>query len=290
MFFEGCFAASQSICALHREEDASGSDISRRVWEWADNLDEYPLLAPLADGNRVFIRASNIRALFLTLAYNPLLSYRSLAVAVDSAIRGNTSALIAKVLDASQLKPPLGNLSNYSNDPIIPIDAMTAVICADGEDVAGHDNAFWREYLQQHLSTSSFSGAFWAFVRLGCAGWLARPKGAFKGPFKTPAASKQGEALDPGRPAAPLFFTSNRYDPATPLENARLMVKNHPGAGLLVQEAVGHCALSAAMGSCSTNALADYFDTGVVPEGELLCETLRGPWDAELHIQDADML
>ncbi len=279
MFFQGCFAAGQSTCALVHQGDSSWLDVKRRVWEWVDNLDEYPIVAGLADGNRVFITGGGVRTLFVQSVYTPLVTYQALAVALEDAMQGNTTSLSSQY--TSQLDPPLGNLSNYSNHPILPMDGMAAVNCADGVDVSDKDNSFWRQLLQNHMAISSVSGSFWAAARITCAGWPARPGWILRGPFTTPEPTERGQALDPERPAAPILFASNRYDPATPLESARLMMKNHPGAGLLLQEAAGHCVLSTDMLPCSKDAFANYFDTGAVPDGELVCETGRGPWDTE---------
>ena len=279
MFFQGCYEAGQSICALYRDDDTSGSDISRRVWAWADNLDEYPLVATLVDGNRIFIRAGSIRGAFFQSAYSPLVSWQSLASTIDKAMQGNTTSLAAQIVAGNQLNPPQGNLANYSNNPEISLDVETAVLCVDGVDISDQDNHFWHELLQKNLAISPIAGALYTTIRLLCAGWKARPNWAFKGPFKTPEPTKQGEPLDPERPAAPIFFASTRYDPATPLAGARDMVKNHPGAGLLIQESIGHCVVLGEPEACSTDAMAEYFDTGVVPDGELICDSTRSPWD-----------
>lgn len=58
------------------------------------------------------------------------------------------------------------------------------------------------------------------------------------------------------------------------------MAKRHPGAGVVVQEAVGHCAIAAAYSSCTRDIVAEYFLTGKVPgEGERSCEVECGAWD-----------
>lgn len=279
LFFQGCYDAGQSVCALCREDDASGSDISRRVWEWADNLDEYPLVGILVDGNRIFIRAGDIRGVFFQSSYSPLVSWQNLASTIDKAMQGNITSLVAQVVADNQLSPPQGNLGNYSNNPILPFDVTMAVFCADGVNLSDQDNSFWSELLQKHLAISSIAGALYTSTRLLCAGWKAQPNWSFKGPFKSPEPTKQGEALDPERPAAPILFASTRYDPATPLSGARDMMKNHPRSGLLIQETIGHCVILGELESCSRDVMAEYFDTGAVPDGELLCKSTHSPWD-----------
>lgn len=227
----------------------------------------------------------SVRAMFVQSAYSPLAKYQPLALALKEAMQGNTTLLTSQY--TSQLNVPQGsNLSNYTNDPLIPMDGLAAVNCVDSIDVTQHDNVFWRSVLRKHTAISSVAGPFWAGVRVSCAGWKARPRWEFKGPFTMPEPTRrgegegEGEVLDPDRPAAPLLFASNRLDPTTPLQSARLMASKFPGAGLLVQEAVGHCVLlSTDMTPCARNVFADYFDAAVVPDGELVCEAGRGPWD-----------
>jgi pimeloyl-ACP methyl ester carboxylesterase len=197
----------------------------------------------------------------------------------------NMSGLLERHLEISQIYPPKdGMFVDYSADPIIDTSAQTAVLCADGENVTETDNAYWRDYVAKQVSISSVAGEFWARLRMSCAGWKSRPNWVFRGPFTTPKATGPGEALQPGRPAAPLLFASNRYDPVTPLRNARRMAESHPGAGVLVQEAAGHCLVLGAMGPCAKEALAEYFDTGVVPGEEKICQAALGPWDPEPEV------
>ena len=289
LFFHGCYDAGGSLCPLRQKHDRSGSDIRQRFWAWANNLDEYPLIAPTIDGHRQLIRSGDIRNLFLWALYSPVPSYQPLAVAFDDAMRGqNLTGLLKRHLEISQIYPPPdGDFTNYSPDPIIQGDAQFAIICADGANVTGADNSHWRDYLDKQLSISSLAGAFWASLRMSCARYKSPPNWVFRGPFKTPQVTQPPRS---DRPAAPLLFASNRYDPVTPLRNARRMAESHPGAGILVQEATGHCLVLGAMGPCAKNALAEYFDTGAVPSGELSCEAVRGPWDAKVDGGEMDGL
>ena len=284
MFFQGCFAAGQSVCALCRETDSSGIDISNRFWAWASSLDENPIIVVTKDGIRPVIRLGDIRDLFLWAMYSAVYLSQALAADFDGAMRGDATALLNRVEDFHRAGVPRNvhqGCSNTSSDPIIPQDAQTAVICIDGEDVTGLSNSDWRDYVQKQISISTVAGAFWATLRISCAGWTARPNWLFKGPFTSPTPSKSAKSPEPDRPAAPLLFISNRWDPATSLRNARSMAKGHPGAGVMVLESMGHCVTLNAVGPCAKDILSEYFDTGAVPSEEATCEATRGPWDTE---------
>ena len=230
------------------------------------------------DGVRIYIRDGDVRAVFLWAMYNAVSESQPLAEDLNEAMHGNTTSLLQRVLDFNAIGP-LNAGSDYSIDPIIPEDARTAIVCADGEDVTHYDMSDWDDYLQTQLSISSLAGAFWTTLRLLCAGWRIRPKWSFNGPFQTPQPSRHGENPSPGQPAAPLLFASTLLDPVTPLRNARANSKNHPGAGVLVQNSTGHCLILGPVGDCAKSVVSAYFETGVVPDHEVTCESERSPWD-----------
>ncbi|KAH8894504.1 peptidase S33, tripeptidyl-peptidase [Thozetella sp. PMI_491] len=279
MFFQGCFIAGPSGCALHHPGDLSGADISRRFWIWADSLDMKPLVMPTDDGARVYMRAGEIRAVFYMALYDATYQSKALAVIFSNAMQGQTASLSQIYASLSGIKPPLDICSNSSTDPLVLLDSESAVTCLDGDDVTDRDESYWCDYLERQLSTSSLAGGFITTVRLPCSGWRWRPNWEFKGPFKTPDPSKSSQFPKSSRPAAPLLFMSNRYDPITPLRNARTMARSHPGAGVLVQESTGHCVIRGPMGPCVKKVVSEYFDTGTVPSEEVACEAMHGPWD-----------
>lgn len=62
----------------------------------------------------------------------------------------------------------------------------------------------------------------------------------------------------------PLLFLSNTYDPVTPLRAAVKMALKFAGAGLLEQEALGHCTISA-VSRCTAKAIREYLTIGKLP-------------------------
>lgn len=216
--------------------------------------------------------------------YDAVYTSQALAVDFDDAMRGNTTGLLIRIEEFSEASLPRDAhkaCSNKSNYPLIPKDSQSAIICIDGKDVTNLTNSDWRDYVRKQISISSLGGAFWATLRISCAGWTSRPNWPFKGPFTTPPPSKSAKSPEPGHPAAPLLFISTRLDPVTPLRNARSMAEAHPGAGVMVLESTGHCVTNNAVGSCAKGVLSAYFDIGAVPSKETTCEPTRGPWDVE---------
>lgn len=245
-------------------------------------------------GTVVVITGNDIRKVVGSSLYDPITFFKPLAETLHQAMEGNTTSLVDNMMRFSQL-PHLEDAcaanSSASRAPSRP-EAQSAVVCGDGDDITGKDAAWWLEYVNKQMNLSQVFGSYWVNIRFSCSSWPFRPNWSFKGPFKTP---KSDSDLTAGHPAAPLLFLSARLDPVTPLSAARAMASNHPGAGFVIQESMGHCTIPTAPSNCTRNIVADYFEFGTVPSEETTCETQCGPWDencgnypsASGHLQDS---
>jgi hypothetical protein len=103
-----------------------------------------------------------------------------------------------------------------------------------------------------------------------CSGWdLTPPHQKPKRPWRS---VKQVET------ANPILFLSNTYDPVTPLRAAVKMALKFKGAGLLEQEALGHCTL-AVVSRCTANVVRKYLAAGEVPPPPKgVDDQYRGDW------------
>ncbi|KAH8690470.1 TAP-like protein-domain-containing protein [Talaromyces proteolyticus] len=277
-FWRGCHEAGPSVCALASASDASASDPKGRFWSWVSHLDEAPLPVVTSTGFIVTVTGNDIRKLVGATLYDPVPGFKSLANTLHQAMRGNTTSLITSMLAIGHI-PDLDNTCSDKNRTaplsFLP-EAHFAVVCADGDDITNKDAAWWDKYVHRLMDKSKLFGSYWANIRFSCSNWPFRPNLSFKGPFKTP---KAVPSLTAGHPAAPLLFLSNRLDPVTPLNSARAMASDHPGAALIIQEAMGHCTIGTAASDCTKMIVADYFEYGTVPSGETICKTQCGPWD-----------
>jgi hypothetical protein len=68
----------------------------------------------------------------------------------------------------------------------------------------------------------------------------------------------------PIKTANPLLFLSSSFDPVTPLRAAVKMAQKFEGAGLIEQQSLGHCTISA-FSACTTLKLRAYINHGKVP-------------------------
>ncbi|OAA50384.1 Peptidase S33 tripeptidyl aminopeptidase-lik [Metarhizium rileyi] len=279
--FQGCFDAGPQVCALARPQETSASDISRRFWSWHKQFDEAPVAGVGPSGSSVILTGADIRKALAIAAYTPIKSFIQLTEQLNNAMVDENYDFLLDIVE-SQLGAPLQDACPVANQTAKPnqgSDPRTAVICLDGEDIHGKKPSWWLRYVEKQIAQSSVFGSFWSTVRFPCSGWRFKPSWSFHGPFTSPEASKHGERPEKGKPAAPLMFLTNRLDPVTPLAAARAMAKNHPGARVVIQEAMGHCALMSAYSECTKRLVAEYLDTGKLPDGEAVCQAKCGPWD-----------
>ncbi|KAL7931456.1 TAP-like domain-containing protein [Trichoderma chlorosporum] len=277
-FWRGCHQTGPSSCALASLTDTSPSQLKARFWSWVADLDDIPIPALSSAGTIVVITGDDIRRFVGSSLYNPIRTFKPLATTLQQAMAGNTTSLISSMVTLGHL-PSLDTICSDLNStkPITAIpESQSAIICGDGDDITDKDANWWLKYVHRQMSNSKLFGSYWANIRFSCSGWPFRPNLSFKGPFTTPKAIPD---LVAGHPAAPLLFLSPRLDPVTPLNSARTMAANHPGAAVIVQESMGHCVIGTAPSDCTKDLVADYFESGTVPSEETACKAQCGPWD-----------
>ncbi|OAA73945.1 Peptidase S33 tripeptidyl aminopeptidase-lik [Cordyceps fumosorosea ARSEF 2679] len=294
-FYSGCHSAGPSACPLAQPSDTSGAAIEARVESFIASLADAPLPITIPSGSGSgsgggggfsALTPADVRVAAAISSYAPGRTFRPLASALAALLAGNATSFVA-LLDNMGAFPHLRDAcaAPHPGAPAVPVmqltvnEASIATRCADGEDVAGRDPDWWRDFVTAQRRASRTFGGFWSKIRLPCAGFRFPRHWAFKGPFTTPRA---GRGRDPKRPAAPLLFLSSRLDPVTPLRSARRMAAMHPGAALVVQESMGHCALASARSECTARVAREYMHTGKVPKArETVCESDFDPWKEE---------
>lgn len=284
-FVSGCYEAGPQACALARAGDSSSSHVKGRLQGVLDRLATTPrAVSDPETGNDLVLTDTDVRQFIASTLYMPTLAFRGLAAVLNATLAGDTSALLAGMHAAGLAPPRLRDSCRPvdASQPTAPLDPNPGVLCIDSEPVTGKDVSWWRRYVGEQMRASSFLGNSWSLLRLPCVAWPFRPAWLFQGPFTSPAArrSPAGEPVS-GIPAAPILFLSNRLDPATPLTAARTMAAIHPDARLVIQEALGHCALGSADSKCTKTIFADYLDSGRLPNAtETVCNDIPcGPWD-----------
>lgn len=290
-FYSGCHTGGTSACPLVQPGDKSGADIEARVEGFINALAENPIPVATPGGGFSALSPADVRIATAISSYGPGASFKPLASALADLLSGNSTAFV-QLLGNLGAFPQLRDACSLKDSIKVPVmqltvnEASLATRCSDGGDVTEESVSWWRDYVSGQMETSKTFGTFWAKIRLPCAAYKFPLNWSFKGPFTTPRfeRTESGEPVK-GKPAAPLLFLSSRLDPVTPLASARKMADGHPGAGLVVQESMGHCALGSANSDCTSSIVREYMDTGKVPSKETVCQSDFDPWkeaDAEL--------
>ncbi|KAF2500930.1 proteinase [Lophium mytilinum] len=264
-FFEYCFEAGPDLCPFH---DPRGSAAMRVIYEtMLTNIWNNPLAIP---GNEErgpeIITWTDIKIITKTALYQPLEYFYILAELLADLTKGDGSKFaIFKQGERTCSGCPLQECQEagpYSRECMITgwdgVDASSAVLCTDGVYLGDIDEEGFKEYWQMLKNQSHAMGDYWARTRLSCVGWNNTAKWRYPGPFA-------------GNTSHPILWISNTLDTVTPIRNGRKMRDMFPGSVLLEQNCQGHCSFTAPS-ICTAKAVRAYFQTGVLPPPNTLCE------------------
>ncbi|KAI9150881.1 putative hydrolase [Paramyrothecium foliicola] len=268
-FWETCYEAKFK-CALYKDSDKGPREIEKRFRDFMAELDESPAPHITEQNTIMVITRADVMIIIFRALYFPQTTFPHLASTLAQAIERNLTALYQDVgIRTSLAECPAEQPVEPPFEPYTwGEDAQLSIACGDGTSQRNMTLDEFLEYTDRLTKDSPDFGPAWTLTRLSCTGWQNEAKYRFLGPYTTPPADP---SLKKGVPAAPLLFVSSQYDPVTPLARAREAAAKHPGAGLLVQDNVGH--LTALVpGKCRDEWLKKYFATGQVPDGETWCE------------------
>ncbi|KAL7409815.1 TAP-like protein-domain-containing protein [Mrakia frigida] len=260
-FLDGCFLAGSKRCALVLSTDESGKDIASRIDDFLDEL----YLAPISVVNSTrpgLFTSGGLRAQIMENNISPhgWSSFaRTLASILSNPSPNNPSLLSLYAASHSPILPPSSPNSTMSS----PLGRI-AVSCADS--IPYDSNPTAESMVDETLQiVKDVTRRFGASVQLmeqdgGCWLWEAtgKAKDVFRGPFNA--------ILD-----TPMLILSNTADPVTPLASGQEMASlMGSSARLLVQDAPGHCSLSAAS-LCTAKHVRAFFLDDTLPPKHTVC-------------------
>jgi len=267
-FHEDCYSAGPEKCLLW---GSSGPDHSRRIFSRVLNrLEVSPLPVPASGPfGPDIITYTDVMSLIRGALYQPrgwfVILARILA-AIDKGNGSDISAIKQMQLGTFCNSPLCTPWNKDCGDPALPhMEAGRAILCSDGPDQTNWTaNRHYEKYLT--LTTQSkYLGAYWSEITLYCAHWHVRPSWDYVPTLKANTSN-------------PILWIGNSRDPVTPLRNAMKMSNGFPGSAVLVQDADGHCSLSAPS-LCVAKWIRRYFQDGELPPEGLVCEPDFGTFD-----------
>ena len=141
-------------------------------------------------------------------------------------------------------------------------DARTAYMCADGPAYSITSRPGFREYMTSLTEQSTFA-AIEADIKLPCWYWPFQSKWRYSGPFKSPVK---------------MLLANNRWDPVTPLKNAKITASRHEGSRIVIHNRGGHGAFGWGS-SCMWEYGRNYMNNGTLPDAEIsTCERVCDPF------------
>ncbi|KAJ5786225.1 Peptidase S33 tripeptidyl aminopeptidase-like C-terminal [Penicillium pulvis] len=223
-----------------------------------------PVMASATRGPEV-ITWTDVKAILRIAVYQPLLAFPVLAEKIGALANGNPVPMAdfkrgrhfstCPSNECSMMGPWSPQCTQGQDNTLY---AMSAILCTDAEFLVDKTLESFAEMWMDLKADSQTLGDYWAQMLLSCAGWKAKAKYKFTGPWDGIVTSH------------PMLFVSNTLDPVTPLYNAQHMSDKFPGSALLQQDSEGHTTL-AAPSMCIAKLIRTYFQTGDLPDVGTLC-------------------
>ncbi len=250
--FDFCHQAGPDKCALY---ESSPDKIRRRFFRVLEHVKENPVTIPLAEPPAIITHKA-LLAQFFYATYKPLTMYALVVNTIHAIETGNTAALTAL---APLIVSPIECKCGDRPDPAFRGDneVTFAIACGDGDERAW-DLGEYRKWYRGLEAQSHLMAPMWGIYWMQCAEWPIRAKWRWTGPLAAKNTSH------------PILVVSAKYDPVTPLPDARNVQKRYAGAGLLVQDSYGHCSLSSPS-MCTAKHVRRYFEEGTLPADGTLC-------------------
>ncbi|KAG5981784.1 hypothetical protein E4U55_002562 [Claviceps digitariae] len=305
-FWRTCFKAGPMVCPFYsnRKFMSGPNNAEDRFWGWLGQVDDEPLIKEGLMHDPVIMTGNDIRKFIVSMSYNPGKSFRSLAKFLHDLITNQPHKMGGSYPTRGPLAPDQehrvqrprhrhgGHVSvswNHTENGLPeqqqwgPMESMSAVVCADGDDIFQKSPEWWVKYIKRQESVSRVLGRAWAMTRARCHRWPFRPNWRYTGPFGSPRHDKNGKR---GIPLAPILFLSSEHDPLTPISTAYAMLKQFAGSQLVVQEGIGHTAWRSGYTECVRSRVSNYFMTGDVQSKNIVrCPSMCDIWDESCNAE-----
>jgi pimeloyl-ACP methyl ester carboxylesterase len=247
-FLRLCQAAGPDRCAL-----AGHGPVAPRVNQLLNRLRHAPIPAPSADPPGELTYGEALTALKLAALPDPSL-WPVAAAALEQAIQGDASvaATIARGATTDRVRMAVQEQS-------------AALVCADSP--ARHPASAWPRVVDRLESVSRIGGPVVGWQLAPCASWPTPSADRYTGPWNATTRN-------------PILVIGTRFDPNTPLRNARLAARRLGNAVLLVHDGYGHTS-HRDPSPCVMQATGSYLINLTTPPPGTVCPSDRLPFDPD---------
>ncbi|KAF2223530.1 proteinase [Elsinoe ampelina] len=273
--FDLCYGAGPEKCEFH---SAFGPAAMQDEF---DQLLEHLQISPLSVSSTdstgpEIITWSDVTGALRSALYNPMKSFPNLVRLIASVSR-NDGTYFAKHKQRTKthynISPECAKDGPFSPSCMLPVswedEVNPGVSCSDADHNGLDTVENFDAYLKRLESQSKYIAKPWAELNMKCAGWTAKAKWRFTGPFTANTSN-------------PILILNNLLDPVTPVENAIEVSKSYPGSVVLKQNGIGHITIDT-RSACTTKYIRRYFQTGQLPPANTTCEVDERPFGVNVQ-------
>ena len=220
-------------------------------------------VAPRIDGFLARLRRAPLPTSAGPLTYGEVVTLAKYAVPAFPAVWPEVSVPLELALegDGSVLKQMAGDLT--SDALRLMFEQNVALTCADAP--ARQTAAQWPAVVRRLTEVSRIGGLAFGWINAPCASWPARSADRYSGPWDRVTRT-------------PILLINLRYEPNTPLVNARVAERRLGNAVLLVQDGYGHLTANNPS-ACVDAALGRYLVHLRTPARGTVCGSDHVPFD-----------
>jgi len=246
-FLRLCEQVGPARCAL-----AGHGPVNKRVEGMLRQMRHHPIPAPSAEPPGELTYGEALTLLKLAVLPVPAI-WPDAAGMLEAAAQGDASA--AETIARGAEAEPFHRSFEQS----------TALLCADSP--AKQNARQWPQVVHRLEGVSRIGGPVMGWLHAACAAWPTGSPDRYTGPWN---------ASTPN----PILLIGTRFDPTTPLANARLAERRLGNAVLLIHDGYGHISTSDPS-TCVNQALGHYLVSLNTPPRGTVCPSDHLPFDPD---------
>ncbi|KAL2783671.1 TAP-like protein-domain-containing protein [Aspergillus keveii] len=258
-FYKFCHTGGRKNCAFW---GPSVNNIRTRLHKVLENLKYNPIPVSNSPSCSLPLLAtySGVKEMAWQAVFQPLGAFPILAAVLAGLEEGDATAYVAAATGGLLPANPCNNGTQGTTQ-----DIGVVIKCVDGypsNPLKTLDE--YKDYVESQNAQSKFFGEVWPNNANGvlCRSFEVEP----------PKSGRlHGSILEKRKTATPILFVSAEIDPVTPKRGAYKMSSVFRDSRVLIQDSVGHTALSAAS-SCLAQRAQEYYSHGRLPAKGTVCK------------------
>ncbi|KAF6806148.1 TAP domain-containing protein [Colletotrichum sojae] len=250
-FFRTCFEKPELCSLAAANPNSTAGEVEEQLYEKFDELRVRPLaFTNTSIPGAAILDDGQAKSLIRAFLYNPV-GYPFLSQMIQLILADEVEEF-AQLVNAIPA-PEYG-------------DSSLAITCSDNF-LRTDDPADVVTIIEKSMELSRFLGDWVTYTLLYCASWKLELKQRFVRGFNDPVVL-----------STPPLLAGTEHDVVTPLISAVNASASFPGSSVLRFNTFGH-GLVNQPSLCTAKAVREYFEDGVLPPTDTVCEPAAHPWE-----------